>query len=149
MATSSLAIDAVENGYGDTILSRDKAKRLASWMSLEKRWSRASLSLNDQRQSQGRLDCAGQRHSRFLTRLTGRYTPDQGFDPYENKTSNSKSSSWTDRKRNNVVLSRRAVVEASMGEERAKLMENLREALWSVAWSKHHRVRRLCGFGRH
>ena len=28
----SVAIDAVENGYGDTILSRDKAKRLASWM---------------------------------------------------------------------------------------------------------------------
>src|SRR6476469_182127 len=32
----SVAIDAVENGYGDTILSRDKAKRLASWLSLEK-----------------------------------------------------------------------------------------------------------------
>ncbi|MDB6002543.1 MAG: ribosomal protein, partial [Rhizobacter sp.] len=32
----SVAIDAIENGYGDTILSRDKAKRLASWMSLEK-----------------------------------------------------------------------------------------------------------------
>jgi small subunit ribosomal protein S1 len=31
----AVAIDAVENGYGDTILSRDKAKRLASWMSLE------------------------------------------------------------------------------------------------------------------
>ena len=32
----SVAIDSVENGYGDTLLSRDKAKRLASWMSLEK-----------------------------------------------------------------------------------------------------------------
>jgi small subunit ribosomal protein S1 len=32
-----------------------------------------------------------------------------------------------DRKRNNVVLSRRAVVEASMGEERAKLLETLSE----------------------
>src|SRR5436190_17679311 len=32
----SVAIDAIENGYGDTILSRDKAKRLASWLSLEK-----------------------------------------------------------------------------------------------------------------
>ncbi|HTJ93840.1 MAG TPA: S1 RNA-binding domain-containing protein, partial [Pararobbsia sp.] len=30
----SVAIDALENGYGDTILSRDKAKRLASWLSL-------------------------------------------------------------------------------------------------------------------
>src|ERR1700710_451198 len=32
----SVAIDALENGYGDPILSRDKAKRLASWLSLEK-----------------------------------------------------------------------------------------------------------------
>src|SRR6185369_12966792 len=32
----SVAIDAIENGYGDTILSRDKAKRLASWLSLER-----------------------------------------------------------------------------------------------------------------
>ncbi|MDE2119457.1 MAG: S1 RNA-binding domain-containing protein, partial [Betaproteobacteria bacterium] len=32
----SVAIDALENGYGDTMLSRDKAKRLASWMALEK-----------------------------------------------------------------------------------------------------------------
>lgn len=32
----SVAIESVENGYGDTILSRDKAKRLAAWMNLEK-----------------------------------------------------------------------------------------------------------------
>ena len=40
----SVAIDAVENGYGDTILSRDKAKRLASWMSLRTRSNRANSS---------------------------------------------------------------------------------------------------------
>ena len=32
----SVAIEALENGYGDTILSRDKAKRLAAWLNLEK-----------------------------------------------------------------------------------------------------------------
>ena len=32
----AVAIEQVENGYGDTILSRDKAKRLAAWMNLEK-----------------------------------------------------------------------------------------------------------------
>jgi len=32
----SVAIGSIENGYGDTILSRDTAKRLASWLSLEK-----------------------------------------------------------------------------------------------------------------
>src|ERR1700761_545490 len=32
----SVAIESLENGFGDTLLSRDKAKRLASWMALEK-----------------------------------------------------------------------------------------------------------------
>ena len=32
----SVAIESLENGYGDTILSRDKAKRLAAWLNLEK-----------------------------------------------------------------------------------------------------------------
>jgi small subunit ribosomal protein S1 len=40
----SVAIDAIENGYGDTILSRDKAKRLASWLSLENALESASSS---------------------------------------------------------------------------------------------------------
>ena len=31
----SVAIESLENGFGDTILSRDKAKRLASWLALE------------------------------------------------------------------------------------------------------------------
>ncbi|MEN9996906.1 MAG: ribosomal protein, partial [Pseudomonadota bacterium] len=52
--------------------------------------------------------------------------PTKDLSPYENKTLEFKVIKL-DRKRNNVVLSRRAVVEASMGEERAKLMETLRE----------------------
>ncbi|PJI51928.1 hypothetical protein CTI14_51260, partial [Methylobacterium radiotolerans] len=32
----SVAIDSLENGYGDTILSRDRAKRLSAWLQLEK-----------------------------------------------------------------------------------------------------------------
>src|SRR5690349_10949059 len=52
--------------------------------------------------------------------------PIKDLTPYENKTMEFKVIKL-DRKRNNVVLSRRAVVEASMGEERAKLMETLKE----------------------
>ena len=52
--------------------------------------------------------------------------PIKDLSPYENKTMEFKVIKL-DRKRNNVVLSRRAVVEASMGEERAKLMETLKE----------------------
>ena len=48
------------------------------------------------------------------------------MSPFEGKTMEFKVIKL-DRKRNNVVLSRRAVVEASMGEERAKLLETLRE----------------------
>ena len=48
------------------------------------------------------------------------------MSPFEGKTMEFKVIKL-DRKRNNVVLSRRAVVEASMGEERAKLLETLHE----------------------
>lgn len=40
----SVAIGSIENGYGDTILSRDTAKRLASWLALEKALNPASSS---------------------------------------------------------------------------------------------------------
>ena len=52
--------------------------------------------------------------------------PVKDMSPFEGKTMEFKVIKL-DRKRNNVVLSRRAVVEASMGEERAKLMETLKE----------------------
>jgi len=52
--------------------------------------------------------------------------PVKDTSPYEGKTLEFKVIKL-DRKRNNVVLSRRAVVEASMGEERAKLLETLKE----------------------
>jgi len=52
--------------------------------------------------------------------------PVKDTTPYENKTLEFKVIKL-DRKRNNVVLSRRAVIEASQGEERAKLLENLQE----------------------
>jgi small subunit ribosomal protein S1 len=52
--------------------------------------------------------------------------PIKDTSPYEGKTMEFKVIKL-DRKRNNVVLSRRAVVEASQGEERAKLLSNLKE----------------------
>ena len=52
--------------------------------------------------------------------------PVKDTTPYENKQMEFKVIKL-DRKRNNVVLSRRAVVETSMGEERGKLMETLKE----------------------
>jgi small subunit ribosomal protein S1 len=123
----SVAIDAVENGYGDTLLSRDKAKRLASWMALEKALESGDFVTGTTgAKVKGGLKVMVNGISAFLPGSLVDSRPTKDLSPYENKTLEFKVIKL-DRKRNNVVLSRRAVVEASMGEERAKLMETLKE----------------------
>ena len=123
----AVAIDAIENGYGDTILSRDKAKRLASWLSLE-----TALESGDfvegtvSGKVKGGLTVLANGIRAFLPGSLIDTRPVKDLSPYEGKTLEFKVIKL-DRKRNNVVLSRRAVVEASMGEERAKLLETLTE----------------------
>ncbi|MBH1986725.1 MAG: 30S ribosomal protein S1 [Burkholderiales bacterium] len=123
----SVAVDAIENGYGDTILSRDKAKRLASWLSLETALESGDFvtgTVNGK--VKGGLTVLVNGIRAFLPGSLLDTRPIKDLTPYENKTMEFKVIKL-DRKRNNVVLSRRAVVEASMGEERAKLMETLKE----------------------
>src|SRR6187431_8345 len=123
----SVAIDAVENGYGDTILSRDKAKRLASWLSLENSLESGEFvtgTVNGK--VKGGLTVLVNGIRAFLPGSLLDTRPVKDMSPFEGKTMEFKVIKL-DRKRNNVVLSRRAVVEASMGEERAKLMETLHE----------------------
>ena len=123
----SVAIDAIENGYGDTILSRDKAKRLASWLSLENALESGDFvtgTVNGK--VKGGLTVLVNGIRAFLPGSLLDTRPVKDMSPFEGKTMEFKVIKL-DRKRNNVVLSRRAVVEASMGEERAKLLETLRE----------------------
>ena len=123
----SVAIDALENGYGDTILSRDKAKRLASWMNLEKALEQAEIVTGTVTgKVKGGLTVMVNGIRAFLPGSLVDTRPIKDTSPYEGKTMEFKVIKL-DRKRNNVVLSRRAVVEASQGEERAKLMVNLKE----------------------
>ena len=123
----SVAIDALENGYGDTMLSRDKAKRLASWMSLEKALESGEfVSGTVTGKVKGGLTVMINGIRAFLPGSLLDTRPVKDTTPFEGKTLEFKVIKL-DRKRNNVVLSRRAVVEASQGEERAKLLENLRE----------------------
>jgi small subunit ribosomal protein S1 len=123
----SVAIDAIENGYGDTILSRDKAKRLASWMSLEKSLDSGEFVTGTvSGKVKGGLTVLVNGIRAFLPGSLLDTRPVKDMSPFEGKTMEFKVIKL-DRKRNNVVLSRRAVVEASMGEERAKLLENLTE----------------------
>jgi small subunit ribosomal protein S1 len=125
----SVAIDAIENGYGDTMLSRDKAKRLASWMSLEKALESGEfVTGTTSGKVKGGLTVLVNGIRAFLPGSLIDTRPIKDLSPYENKTMEFKVIKL-DRKRNNVVLSRRAVVEASMGEERAKLMETIKEGM--------------------
>ena len=123
----SVAIESLENGYGDTILSRDKAKRRAAWLNLEKALENGEqIAGTVTGKVKGGLTVMTNGIRAFLPGSLVDMRPVKDTTPYEGKTLEFKVIKL-DRKRNNVVLSRRAVVEASMGEERQKLLETLRE----------------------
>ncbi|MFA7667833.1 MAG: 30S ribosomal protein S1 [Burkholderiaceae bacterium] len=123
----SVAIDSLENGYGDTILSRDRAKRLSAWLQLEQALESGEL-VNGTitGKVKGGLTVMTNAIRAFLPGSLVDLRPVKDTTPYEGKTLEFKVIKL-DRKRNNVVLSRRAVLEASMGEEREKLLETLHE----------------------
>ncbi|WP_433580815.1 30S ribosomal protein S1 [Candidatus Profftella armatura] len=123
----SVAIESLENGFGDTILSRDKAKRLASWLSLEKAMESGEIitgTINGK--VKGGLTVLTNGLKAFLPGSLVDIRPVKDTTPFEGKTMDFKVIKL-DRKRNNVVLSHRAVIEESMGEERQKLIETLKE----------------------
>jgi small subunit ribosomal protein S1 len=123
----SVAIDALENGYGDTILSRDRAKRLAAWVSLERALEDGAMVTGTVTgKVKGGLTVMTNGIRAFLPGSLVDMRPIKDTSPYEGKTMEFKVIKL-DRKRNNVVLSRRAVLEASMGEERQKMMDTLKE----------------------
>mgnify|MGYP005852345137 FL=1 len=123
----SVAIESAENGFGETVLSRDKAKRLAAWMNLEQALESGELVTGTVTgKVKGGLTVMTNGIRAFLPGSLVDTRPVKDTTPYEGKTFEFKVIKL-DRKRNNVVVSRRAVVEANMGEERAKLLETLKE----------------------
>src|SRR5476651_962189 len=123
----SVAIESLENGFGDTILSRDKAKRLASWLALEKAMESGEIVVGTVNgKVKGGLTVLTNGIRAFLPGSLVDTRPVKDTTPFEGKTLEFKVIKL-DRKRNNVVLSRRAVIEASMGEERQKLLSTLHE----------------------
>jgi len=123
----TVAIESLENGYGETKLSREKAKRLAAWHDLE-------LAMEEGRvvegfvsgKVKGGLTAMVNGIRAFLPGSLVDIRPVKDTTPYENKTMELKVIKL-DRKRNNVVVSRRAVLEASVGADREAVMENLKE----------------------
>ncbi len=123
----SVAIEALEDGYGETRLSRDRAKRLSAWISLEKALeSGEHVDGTITGKVKGGLTVMTNGIRAFLPGSLIDTRPVKDTTPYEGKTLEFKVIKL-DRKRNNVVLSRRAVVELTQGEERAKLLETLHE----------------------
>ncbi|TAN14086.1 MAG: 30S ribosomal protein S1 [Burkholderiaceae bacterium] len=122
-----VAIGSIENGYGDTILSRDTAKRLASWMELEKALESGEfVSGTISGRVKGGMTVMINGIRAFLPGSLIDTRPVKDLTPYDGKTLEFKVIKL-DRKRNNVVLSHRAVLDASMSEERAKLLSTLKE----------------------
>ena len=125
----SVAIDSLENGFGDTVLSRDRAKRLSAWLGLEKALESGELVTGlITGKVKGGLTVMANSIRAFLPGSLIDTRPIKDMTPYEGKTMEFKVIKL-DRKRNNVVLSRRAVLEVTMGAERAKLAETLSEGM--------------------
>ncbi len=123
----TVAIDSLENGYGETKLSREKAKRLASWIELEDALEKgAIMSGVISGKVKGGLTVMVNGLRAFLPGSLVDTRPIKDTTPFEGKQVEFKVIKL-DRKRNNVVVSRRAVLEESLGEERQKLLETLKE----------------------
>jgi small subunit ribosomal protein S1 len=122
-----VAIEQLENGFGETRLSRERAKRVAAWNSLELALNEGTLVIGTiTGKVKGGLTVMTNSVRAFLPGSLVDMRPVKDTTPYEGKTYEFKVIKL-DRKRNNVVVSRRAVLEASVGEEREALLSNLKE----------------------
>ncbi len=125
----SVVIEALEDGYGSTKLSREKAKRLAVWIDLETAMEEGKpVSGLIQGKVKGGLTVMVNGIRAFLPGSLVDIRPVKDTTPYEGKEMEFKVIKL-DRKRNNVVVSRRAMLEASLGAERQALLEGLKEGV--------------------
>lgn len=123
----SVAIEALEDGYGETRLSRERAKRLAAWHDLEQAMEKGELVKGVVAgKVKGGLTVMINGIRAFLPGSLVDIRPMKDTSPLEGKELEFKVIKL-DRKRNNVVVSRRAVLEQTLGAERQALLESLKE----------------------
>ena len=122
-----VALDSVEDGTGETRLSREKAKRARTWTRLEEAFNNAEIVTGIiSGRVKGGFTVEIDHVRAFLpgSLVDVRPVRDTGYlegKPLEFKVIK------LDQKRNNVVVSRRAVVEQEFSAERSALMDNLQE----------------------
>ncbi|MFC2612619.1 MAG: 30S ribosomal protein S1 [Eikenella corrodens] len=123
----TVTIESVENGFGETKLSREKAKRAADWLALEEAMESGEiLSGVINGKVKGGLTVMINSIRAFLPGSLVDVRPVKDTSHFEGKEVEFKVIKL-DRKRNNVVVSRRAVLEETLGEERQALLETLQE----------------------
>jgi small subunit ribosomal protein S1 len=123
----SVAIESLEDGHGETRLSRDKAKRLAAWLALEDAHNTGSVVQGMVNGAvKGGLTVMMDGIRAFLPGSLVDLRPVKDTSAYQGKLLDFKVIKL-DRKRNNVVVSRRAVLEQTQGAERQQLLETLKE----------------------
>ena len=124
-----VALDAVEDGFGETLLSREKAKRHEAWITLEKAYEDAETVtgvINGNVKGGFTVELNGIRA--FLPGSLVDVRPVRDTLHLEGKELEFKVIKL-DQKRNNVVVSRRAVIESENSAERDQLLENLQEGM--------------------
>ncbi|HBX8311522.1 TPA: 30S ribosomal protein S1 [Klebsiella pneumoniae] len=124
-----VALDAVEDGFGETLLSREKAKRHEAWITLEKAYEDAETVtgvINGKVKGGFTVELNGIRA--FLPGSLVDVRPVRDTLHLEGKELEFKVIKL-DQKRNNVVVSRRAAIESENSAERDQLLENLQEGM--------------------
>ncbi|SAR14089.1 30S ribosomal protein S1 [Klebsiella variicola] len=124
-----VALDAVEDGFGETLLSREKAKRHEAWITLEKAYEDAETVtgvINGKVKGGFTVELNGIRA--FLPGSLVDVRPVRDTLHLEGKELEFKVIKL-DQKRNNVVVSRCAVIESENSAERDQLLENLQEGM--------------------
>lgn len=124
-----VALDAIEDGFGETLLSREKAKRHEAWITLEKAAEEAATVIgviNGKVKGGFTVELNGIRA--FLPGSLVDVRPVRDTLHLEGKELEFKVIKL-DQKRNNVVVSRRAVIESENSAERDQLLENLQEGM--------------------
>ena len=122
-----VAIEVVEDGFGNTRLSRERARRARSWEMLEKAFEEQSIVTGNMTGTvKGGFTVAIEGVRAFLPGSLVDVRPISDMAYLENKELEFKVIKL-DQVRNNVVVSRRAVVEKEMEAERKQLLENIEE----------------------
>ncbi len=122
-----VAIEKLEDGFGSTILSRDKAKKMQAWLDLEDAMNEGTVVRGFvSSRVKGGLRVSVNGITAFLPGSLVDVRPVKDTTPFENKEWDLKVIK-IDKKRNNVVVSRKAVMEQSSGADRDAVIGSLTE----------------------